>query len=114
VSETRQSNYARIWAVAKKIPHGKVTTYGELAAAAGLRKQPRLAGYAMYNLPDGSPVPWHRVINAAGKISFPPRSARAREQRRRLEAEGVVFIGGRVSLSRYGWRRGSSESPLLE
>jgi methylated-DNA-protein-cysteine methyltransferase-like protein len=99
--------------VARTIPRGKVTTYGALAAAAGLRKQPRLAGYAMYNLPDGSTVPWHRVINAQGKISFPPRSARAREQRRRLEAEGVVFIGGRVSLTRFGWNR-RSDSPLLD
>ena len=114
MSATRASHYDRIWAVARTIPRGKVTTYGELAAAAGLRKQPRLAGYAMYNLPDGSTVPWHRVINAQGKISFPPRSARAREQKRRLEAEGVVFIGGRVNLQRFGWRRGASESPLLD
>lgn len=108
----RESNYDRIWATARKIPRGKVSTYGEVAAAAGLRKQPRLAGYAMYNLPDGSTVPWHRVINAQGRISFPPRSARAREQRRRLEAESVVFISGRVDLVRYGWKRGN-ESPLL-
>ena len=111
--KARESNYTRIWAVVKTIPRGKVSTYGEVAAAAGLRKQPRLAGYAMHNLPRGSKVPWHRVINAQGRISFPPRSARYREQRRLLEAEGLVFIGGRVNLARFGWKRGG-DSPLLD
>lgn len=114
MSESRESNYVRIWAAAKTIPRGKVTTYGELATAAGLPRQPRLAGYAMYNLPAKSGVPWHRVINAQGRISFPPRSARAREQKRRLEAEGIVFMAGRVNLAQFGWQRAPSDSPLLD
>jgi len=115
MTHARKANeaYARIWAAVRRIPKGRVATYGQVAAAAGLAKQPRLAGYALHNLPRGSSVPWHRVINAQGRLSFPPRSVPWREQRRRLESEGVVFLGGRVNLARYGWQR-SRESPLLD
>jgi methylated-DNA-protein-cysteine methyltransferase-like protein len=112
VSDARDS-YRKIRDVVRRIPRGKVASYGQVAAAAGFRKQPRLAGYALHNLPRGSSVPWHRVINAQGRISFPPRSGPWREQRRRLEAEGVVFIAGRVNLARFGWQRGG-DSPLLD
>jgi methylated-DNA-protein-cysteine methyltransferase-like protein len=108
-----QRSYQKIWAVVRRIPRGRVATYGAVAAAAGLRQHARLAGYALHNLPRGSQVPWHRVINAQGRISFPPRSEPYREQRRRLEAEGVVFVAGRVDLVRYGWRR-AGEGPLLD
>jgi len=109
----REKTWARLWAAVRRVPRGKVATYGQIAAAAGLPRQARLAGYALHGLPRGSRVPWHRVINAQGRISFPPRSAPWREQRRRLEAEGVAFLGGRVDLARYGWQR-SSEAPLLD
>jgi methylated-DNA-protein-cysteine methyltransferase-like protein len=103
----------KVWATAKTIPRGRVTTYGQLANAAGFPRAARLAGFALKNTPPGMKLPWHRVLNAHGRISFPPRSAPAREQRRRLEAEGVVFIGGRVDFARFGWKRGS-EAPLLD
>lgn len=112
-TSTRGQTYERIWAAVRRIPKGRVATYGQVAAAAGFAKQPRLAGYALHGLPRGTSVPWHRVINAQGKVSFPPRSAPYREQRRRLEAEGVVFLGGRVKLARYGWKSGR-DSPLLD
>jgi methylated-DNA-protein-cysteine methyltransferase-like protein len=105
--------YRRIWEVVRRIPRARVATYGQVAAEAGYPKRPRLAGYALYNTPGGAKLPWHRVINAQGRISFPPRSAPAREQRKRLEREGVVFIGGRVDLKRFGWKA-RSESPLLD
>lgn len=105
--------YRRIWDTVRRIPRGRVASYGQVAVAAGFPKQPRLAGYAMHALPSGSRVPWHRVINAQGRISFPPRSEPYREQRRRLEAEGVVFIAGRVDFARYGWRW-RNDSPLLD
>ena len=111
--EKSDATYARIWAAVRRIPKGKVATYGQVAAAAGFAKQPRMAGYALHHLPRGSGVPWHRVINAQGRISFPPRSAPWREQRRRLEAEGVAFLGGRVDLARYGWQR-TRDAPLLD
>lgn len=103
----------KVWATAKTIPRGRVTTYGQLAAAAGFPRGARLAGWALKNTPPGMKLPWHRVLNAQGRLSFPPRSSPAREQRRRLEAEGVPFIAGRVDLKRYGWKS-RSDSPLLD
>ena len=105
--------YERIWAAVRGIPRGRVATYGQVATAAGYPRRPRLAGYALHNTPRHLRLPWHRVINAQGRISFPPRSEPAREQRRRLEREGIVFIGGRVDLRRYGWKA-RSDSPLLD
>jgi methylated-DNA-protein-cysteine methyltransferase-like protein len=58
-------------------------------------------------------LPWHRVINAKGEIALPKNSPAAREQRRRLREEGVIFDDGRVSLRRYGWRE-ADVSPLLD
>lgn len=109
----RHPTLLKVWATAKAIPRGRVTTYGGLAAAAGFPRGARLAGWALRNTPPKMALPWHRVLNAAGKISFPPRSRPAREQRRRLEAEGVVFLGGRVDLKRFGWKS-RSDSPLLD
>lgn len=103
----------KVWNTAQAIPRGRVTTYGQLAAAAGFPRAARLAGYALKNTPPGMKLPWHRVLNAQGKISFPPRSKPWREQRRRLAAEGVAFIGGRVDLRRYGWKT-RNDSPLLD
>jgi methylated-DNA-protein-cysteine methyltransferase related protein len=103
----------KVWHTAKTIPRGRVTTYGQLATAAGFPRAARLAGFALKNTPPKMKLPWHRVLNAQGRISFPARSAAWREQRRRLEAEGVVFLGGRVDLKRYGWRT-RSDSPLLD
>lgn len=94
----------RIYAVVAKIPRGRVATYGWIAERAGLPRRARLVGQALSELPDGRRLPWHRVINAQGRISFPARSAQAAEQRRRLEAEGVYFLRGRVNLDRFGWR----------
>lgn len=94
----------RIYAVVTKIPRGRVATYGWIAERAGLPRRARLVGQALSELPARRRVPWHRVINAQGRISFPARSTQAVEQRRRLEAEGVYFVRGRVNLDRFGWR----------
>jgi methylated-DNA-protein-cysteine methyltransferase related protein len=103
----------KVWATARQIPRGRVTTYGQLAAAAGFPRAARLAGFALKNTPPKMKLPWHRVLNAQGRMSFAPRSKPWREQRRRLEGEGVAFIGGRVDLRRYGWKS-RSDSPLLD
>lgn len=105
--------YAAIYAAVKKIPRGHVATYGQIAALAGYAKQPRLAGYALAHTPDDEKIPWHRVINAEGKLSLPVRSAAYRKQRTLLESEGVVLIGGRIDLSRYRWKP-FKDSPLLD
>jgi len=99
------NSYARYYDVVRSIPHGRVSTYGGVAHAAGLPGRARQAGYAMAALPDDSDVPWHRVVNARGEVSR--RSAgRAFEslQRAMLEAEGVEFDArGRIDMTRYGW-----------
>ncbi len=81
-----------------------MSTYGAVALLAGLRRQARLVGYALHRLPQSSTVPWHRVINAAGRVVLSDASGAATTQQLRLIAEGVgVAPGGRVSLKRYGW-----------
>ncbi len=81
-----------------------MVTYGQVGDLAGLPRSARFVGYALRRTPSGVEIPWHRVINAAGTISFPRDSVPYLEQRQRLESEGVVFVNGRVDLERYGWR----------
>ena len=99
------SAYARIYAVVRRIPAGRVATYGQVAALAGLPGRARQVGYAMYALPSGSTVPWQRVINAQGRVSRRRIPGAELTQRVLLEREGVRFgAGGRIALDRYAWR----------
>lgn len=99
------SSYGRIYAVVLRIPRGRVATYGQVARLAGLPNHARLAGYALHALPDRSPVPWHRVVNAKGEVS--PRrdgSEHDRLQRLMLEREKVRFDArGRIALAAFRW-----------
>jgi methylated-DNA-protein-cysteine methyltransferase-like protein len=88
-----------IWDVVARIPRGAVSTYGDVARAAGLPGRARQAGYALKHAPDGMHLPWHRVVGAGGKIVFPPRSRAHREQTRLLRSEGVAVQSGRVARS---------------
>ena len=96
--------YDRIYAVVRRIPRGRVATYGQVAQLAGLPGRARQVGYALHSLESDSDVPWHRVINAQGRVS--PRSLPGWEnvQRQFLEREGVRFDErGCVTLRRYRW-----------
>jgi methylated-DNA-protein-cysteine methyltransferase related protein len=106
----RSTAYARIYAVVRRIPQGRVATYGQVAALAGLRGHARQVGYAMYALRPGTTVPWQRVINAKGAISRRAVFGGELRQRLLLEAEGIEFDWrGRISLKRFAWRhRGAS------
>jgi methylated-DNA-protein-cysteine methyltransferase related protein len=88
----------QIWLVVAALPRGQVTTYGEVAAAAGLPGRARLVGRALKVSDESMHLPWHRVVGAGGRIVFPPRSRAHREQAQRLRAEGLVVLRGRVSL----------------
>jgi len=92
--------YDRIYAVVRRIPRGRVMTYGEVAARAGHPRAPRLAGYALYALLPGTPLPWHRVVGAGGRLTLARLSPdSALTQRMRLEREGVEFDArGRVAM----------------
>jgi methylated-DNA-protein-cysteine methyltransferase related protein len=101
-------SYPRIYAVVRRIPHGRVATYGQVAALAGLAGRARQVGYALHALPEGSPLPWHRVINARGEISLRAEPGWEGYQRHLLEEEDVEFdLAGRVDLDRFGWQLGT-------
>ena len=93
----------RIWQIVHQIPTGRVASYGQIASLAGLPGRARLVGHTLKNLPHSSSLPWHRVCNAQGQLSLPADSRNYREQKRRLETEGIVFIRGKIDLQRYGW-----------
>jgi len=96
--------YERIYALVRRIPAGKVASYGQIAAAVG-GCTPRMVGYAMAATPVWMDVPWQRVINSRGEVSPRAHGAGDLEQRQRLEEEGVVFDPrGRIDLARFGWR----------
>jgi methylated-DNA-protein-cysteine methyltransferase-like protein len=97
---------AAILAVVRRIPRGRVTTYGAVAARAGLPRQARLVGKVLGGLEDGSTVPWQRVVAAGGRIAFPAGSEARARQISRLQADGVDAERGRVDLNRYGWGAG--------
>lgn len=96
--------YEQIYAVVRRIPRGRVATYGQIADIAGLEGHARQVGYALHNLPENSDVPWHRVVNAKGEIS--PRNTNDSHELQRilLEAEGLVFESSRVPLEKYRWQ----------
>jgi len=90
---------ALVWQIVNAIPAGKVATYGQIAAMAGVPQQSRLVGRILSRLPRESRLPWHRVINSQGRISNPDPA----RQQARLEADGVTLINGRVRLKLYQW-----------
>lgn len=96
--------YGAIYATVRRVPRGRVATYGQIARLVG-RCTPRMVGYAMAALPEGLDVPWHRIINSQGRIS--PRSGGDGNvlQRALLESEGIRFDpGGRVDLAHVQWK----------
>ncbi len=98
-------SYEKIYEVVRRIPKGRVATYGQVATLAGLPGHARQVGYALNSLPDGSDVPWHRVINARGEVSKRSEPFYHSLQHNMLEAEGVAFDrAARVSLRRYQWK----------
>lgn len=96
-------NAERILNAVERIPRGRVSTYGAVAEVAGLARRARLVGKVLREAPSSRKVPWFRVLNASGRLSFPLGSDAYATQKAKLEREGVNFIGGRVDLKRFGW-----------
>ena len=97
----RELIFQKIYDITKQIPRGKVAAYGHIAMMAGTI--PRVVGYAMACLTEGTDVPWHRVINSRGEISLPPGQG-FEEQKALLLSEGIKFDSrGRVDFVVYGW-----------
>ncbi len=109
--------WRRIYAVVRRIPRGRVATYGQVATLAGLPRQARVVGYALHAVAESSTVPWHRVVNARGAISLRSDGSGGGSvvQRLRLEQEGVRFDArGRIDLERVQWRPRTPASPPPE
>jgi methylated-DNA-protein-cysteine methyltransferase-like protein len=90
-----------VYELVKKIPRGKVLTYGALAKAIKLSGGARTAGHAMAATPRGQAIPWHRVVGAGGKLLV--REPYASLQKKLLASEGAKIIESRVDLKSCGW-----------
>ena len=98
-------SYQLIYSVVRRIPRGRVATYGQVATLAGLSGHARQVGYALNALPDGSVVPWHRVVNATGRISTRATPGGELVQQLLLEKEGIrLDARGRIPLERVRWQ----------
>ncbi|MEO8274870.1 MAG: MGMT family protein [Thermoanaerobaculia bacterium] len=103
--DAKSGRWQRFYAVIRRIPEGRVATYGQVAELAGLPRSARQVGYALAALAEESDLPWQRVINARGEVSLRREMGRDGYQRHLLEEEGVLFsIEARVDLKRFGWK----------
>jgi len=101
---SRASGWEPIYAAARRIPPGRVASYGTVARLAGIPRGARQVGYALHALDDGSGVPWHRVVGADGRVKARGVAGPAELQVALLAREGVRFdASGRIDLARYGW-----------
>jgi methylated-DNA-protein-cysteine methyltransferase related protein len=99
------ARWERIYAAVRRVPRGRVATYGQIADLAGLEGHARQVGYALHALPSHSGVPWHRVVNARGEVSARSSGDSHELQRHLLEAEGIDFDArGRIDLVRFRWK----------
>jgi methylated-DNA-protein-cysteine methyltransferase related protein len=94
--------YERVYAMVRRIPRGRVATYGQVAALLGVPRGARAVGWALRGIGARSArIPWHRVVGHGGRISLDGRPSGVL-QRRRLRLEGVRFVRGRVDIARHG------------
>ncbi|MGI9323512.1 MAG: MGMT family protein [Pseudomonadales bacterium] len=100
MGESQISSQDRVWQVVAGIPKGKVATYGQVAELCGMPAHSRLVGRILAQLPPGTKLPWHRVVASQGRVTNPNRA----EQIKRLAAEGIAALNGRISLRQYRWR----------
>lgn len=105
-------SYERIYAVVRRIPKGRIATYGQIAEVAGLANHARQVGYALSSVGQRDDVPWQRVVNARGEVSLRSGGGWDEIQRSLLEDEGVeIDARGRIDLTRYRWKpRGAAKS----
>jgi methylated-DNA-protein-cysteine methyltransferase-like protein len=96
-ADDRLTPEERVWQVVAAIPRGRVATYGQIADLAGMPNHARLVGRVLGSLPNGTRLPWHRVVNAGLRISLRGDDRAMLEQRRRLEREGISFVGARIA-----------------
>ena len=100
--DKKRNTYQRIYEIIKRIPPGKVATYGLIAQIEGTCT-PRMVGYALFNAKPEMHIPWQRVVNSSGKISLKDPEANILQQAL-LEREGIVFSAGRIDLNKFLWK----------
>ena len=110
------NTYEQIYETVKRVPYGKVATYGQIANLTGMHRKARVVGYALFRVAPDADVPWHRVINAKGEISESPfREGNDYLQRSLLESEGVEFNkSGRVNFKQCQWQPNPEELTNFE
>lgn len=98
------SFYQRVYGEVRKIPFGKVASYGQIARMIGAPGAAKLVGYALHSLPERTDVPWHRVISAKGRLSLRKLGYAGQLQKQLLEREGIIFdTTEQIDLDRYAW-----------
>lgn len=103
-SKAQSPIYQDIYRLVRKIPAGKVATYGQIARILGRPNHARQVGYALFQVAPNDDIPWHRVVNSQGKISASPaRMGNDELQKVLLLSEAVEFKGDRINLKRYQW-----------
>lgn len=105
----KKGSWNYIYDAVKRIPRGRVITYGRLARMLHVPGGARTVGFAMAGCPSGQGIPWHRVVGATGRLL--PREPYATKQRMLLETEGTTFAGMKVDLAEHEWKRTKSRKP---
>ena len=100
-----KNSFEKIYDVIRQIPEGKVASYGQIAALAGIRRWARVVGYALHAAPCNSDLPCHRVVTKEGRMSCAFGSGKCNRQTELLEAEGVKFVDGCVDMKVYQWNK---------
>lgn len=94
----------KIWFIVAMIPSGQVSAYGKIADLAGLPGRARYVSKALKMAPESMQLPWHRVINSQGKISFKPDTTQFRAQLEQLRVEGIEVHKGKIQMAKFEWR----------
>lgn len=97
------NTFEKIYSVVRRIPKGKVATYGQIALLAGNPHWSQVVGYALHSNPDPDSIPCFRVVNRFGELSSAFAFGGINRQQELLEAEGIVVADGKVDLKRYLW-----------
>lgn len=100
-----KNSYQKIYEVVRRIPAGKVATYGQIAALAGNKRWARVVGYALHVNPDPEGIPCYRVVNREGRLSDAFAFGGVNQQKILLEKDGIEVIDNRVDLNRYQWKK---------
>lgn len=94
-----------IYGIVRSIPGGRVASYGQVAELAGNRRWARVVGYALHAIPEGSGIPWHRVVKKNGEVFGGAGSPGGNQQTELLKSEGVGFVDGCVDMKKYQWAK---------